>query len=773
MEFILEYIKKNTKYAAKSVFRNFKEYLPFFAALFVILCVFFTIFISKATNSYHEEASLREDFDYDVCISGLTDSQKLSVERSLYIQSFMKRRSFESHTIEKAPELEGGDYRVYLVMREDAELNFFMKEHIYGAIGAEAPNIKVSTTPLYDYKTSSSSSNSPSLLLIILMCAISVAALVAIYSIRVNNQKFLYGIYITFGADLKKLISTAVFEMMILALLAYIPAFLTSFLLSYLIYAPFSTSPVITTEILLKVLASIFVISLVGSYLPMKLVSRKTPLSLLSADDNSNLVTSPSRSVNMLTKSFPNKYEFISLFRFRKYYIKLILSSVIFTSVFICGFYLSSMFNENINAPIKEFSFTNTSEYSEEEQLDDIDFLYDRISAIENVESVTWNVDTRASEISSLAILQKKNRHSSDGLYALLKDTKCIDEEMQPYIDKFEADEFNSVVNAYKYTALNENSIKYIKENFKIEGDIDSILNDPDRIIVSEDIYNKQRFDFKVGDKIIIGKFIAVNAAYEGDYFDNVGVLRHMISSNTYEFKEYTVGAVIKNYGDNMGCFTIGMNDANYTYITGRSAVPKEASISLSANTTVEEANSIHSELTPLFYYMGSDYNLSRSYESSERDILRAEALNSFSVALSSLVVIMSPVVWFFSQTMFTKKRAKELYVLRAFGAKEKDISRMFSYSGGVMAVMGFVFATLLSLPASYLIYMTMNSWLPSLGFIKSSLNYSFSLSPVAVIICALLSTACGFLSAYIPYKLEIKAERIKQKKINTEGSDT
>ncbi|MBE6597697.1 MAG: FtsX-like permease family protein [Ruminococcaceae bacterium] len=772
MEFIFEYLKTNIKYAAKSVFRKFKEYLPFFAVLFVILCVFFTIFISTATNAKNNAESLSEQLDYDVMISGFDEKQKLAVERDLYIQSYMKKRSFESYTIEQASDIEGGDYRVYLVMREDSDLDFFVEQHIYNPIGGEDPDITVSTTPRYDYKMSSASSDSPPLLLIAAMCAISVAALVAIYSIRVNNQKFMYGIYITFGANLKKLISTSVFEMMLIAFLAYIPAALLSYLFSFITYGLSGITPVINLGIFIKVLVSIFVISLVGTYLPMKSVSRKTPLSLLSSDDNANLVISPSRSVDMLKSSFPKKYEFLSLFRFRKYYIKLVLSSVIFTSVFICGFYISSMYNTNLDAPIPEFSFVNRAELEEDEQINDIEFLYSEIGKIDNVESVSWNVDVPASRLGSVALIKKEQRTTSSVPYALIDDIKCLDEEMNAKVGSYADSGFVNAINTFEYSAFGESSVDYIEERFEVEGDLRSIFNTPNTVIVSEDVYNENSFDFEVGDKIIIGKLMQNLKQYDGDYSDTVGVVRHFVQSNVYEYREYTVGAVIKNYGDSEGRISIGMNYDEFRYMTGSSAAPSEVFINLSADTAPERADEISSELATVFYYMGSNYKLSRSYATVERDILREEHLNTLAIMLSSLVVIMSPVVWFFSQAMFTEKRKKELFVLRAFGAKEREISNIFSCSGGVMATVGFVLATLLSLPASYLIYKTMNSWLPSLGFIKDGIKYTFALSPVAIIICALLSAACGFLSALVPYKLSLRAEKKLQERINNEGGN-
>ena len=48
-------------------------------------------------------------------------------------------------------------------------------------------------------------------------------------------------------------------------------------------------------------------------------VSRSPVTNLIVTEDNSNLVTSPRRSFDFFKLTFPVKYEFASMWRFRKY----------------------------------------------------------------------------------------------------------------------------------------------------------------------------------------------------------------------------------------------------------------------------------------------------------------------------------------------------------------------------------------------------------------------------------------------------------------------
>ena len=320
MEFLFEYIKRNTKYAAKNVFLKFKEYIPFFAAIFIIECVFFTIFVTTASNSRNITDELSSKFDYDIVVSGLTENESTALQNSLYYPSFTKDRDFDKFWIKQAPAEEGGDFRFYVNMREDREYESFISQYIGPYITSD--RVIVDLSPLYQYESSSNMmSESPNLLLIIAMCLISTVAVAAIYSVRLNNQKFMYAVYMTFGADLKRLISTAVFEMMLIGIICFIPSALLTYLFAYLAYKPFEVAVVFEAKMVLKVLISILVISIAGVYFPMKITSRKPPIELIVSSDNSNHVISPRRSFDLLGKKYPSHYESLSFWRFRKYYL--------------------------------------------------------------------------------------------------------------------------------------------------------------------------------------------------------------------------------------------------------------------------------------------------------------------------------------------------------------------------------------------------------------------------------------------------------------------
>ena len=770
MEFLIEYLKRNTKYAAKNVFLKFKEYIPFFAAIFIIECVFFTIFITTATNARNIEEELSTQFDYDIVVTGLTENESVALKNSLYYPSIKKTRAFDEYWVKQAPENEGGDYRLYINMREGKDHTLFLADYIDPYLSSS--NNSVELSPLYEYEISSNIlSESPGILLVIVMCLISVLAISAIYSVRVNNQKFMYGIYITFGANLKKLVSTAVFEMMLIGVLTFIPAAAITYLFSHLAYLPFGISPLFKAGSIIKVLLCILLISILSSYVPMKLTSKKPPIELIVSSDNSNHVISPRGSFDLLGKKYPKHYETLSFWRFRKYYAKLILSSVIFTSIFICGFYISDMYDLNNTKEIYEYSLTaQTSKLSEAERENNINYLYSEITAIDGVSGMTWNVDAPATELQSFLLAKQKDVRKSRGVMADISKAEILSPEMKLCIDDFRDDKYKLATNAFKYSCFDENMIDYISEHFEVVGDPYKILTSPNYVIVSENIYNERCLDFSVGDEIVVAKHIDTLAPLESDLFDRLGVIKHLVEKTYCEFEVYTVAAVIKDYPDSVGTFTVGMNESEFVYMTMREPTPSEASIYLDASVDMEKAADIDYKINSIMLNVGDEYNLHRNYETVDRKIATEKNQTVFAIMISFLVLIMSPVVWFFSQNSFIEKRDKELYVLRAFGALESQISKMFSRSGSILAVLGFVVATLMSLPASYLIYMLFNTWLPSLGIISNDIMYKFYISPIALILCAIVSASSGYFASMIPYKLSQRKLNKLTIKNNCEG---
>ena len=126
---------------------------------------------------------------------------------------------------------------------------------------------------------------------------------------------------------------------------------------------------------------------------------------------------------------------------------------------------------------------------------------------------------------------------------------------------------------------------------------------------------------------------------------------------------------------------------------------------------------------------------------------------------LASLLLVISPLVWFFSQIMYYRKRKGEFHVLLALGAEETSVSKLHRVTGGVLAGAAFLLTALLSGLLNALVYGALNTVLPKFG-LAQNVGYPYELSLSALSACVVVSVICGFLSCEIPYRLFQKSRK-------------
>ena len=121
---------------------------------------------------------------------------------------------------------------------------------------------------------------------------------------------------------------------------------------------------------------------------------------------------------------------------------------------------------------------------------------------------------------------------------------------------------------------------------------------------------------------------------------------------------------------------------------------------------------------------------------------------------IAVMLLIISPLFWFFSQIMFYSKRQKEFELLRGMGAAEKEIKKIFITDGIMYAVIGAVTTVLLSAIGVFAINRITLSAL-SLSAETSNVRYVFEMPWGAAIIAVLASALIGFLSCALPYVID------------------
>ena len=720
LERFWEYISRHFKSAWKSVFFNFKQYCCFFAAIFIIQMLYGMMAISATNNNSMAYQQIVEEYDYHYVIRNLTQGQYNYLEgykrsQNMGILDKNKQLYVIVDSTERYNEREGKNvYDVYLRFgKEGADAATVQKyykefkqfyvdklaslEPSYAYQDPNQTNFSVENTLLLDYQSRVSGNNATFWIITALLLVLSVFLLMSIYNIRMNQYKFTYGVYMTFGADFKKLFVTAFWEMFVVMIVTFIPSVLVSTLVVWLIYAPSGFSFAFSGWVFFKVFVFSLFVVLAAVFMPMRTTSARQPMSLIITEDNSNLVTSPRKSFNLLGKKFPGNYEMYSLWRFRKYNIQLLTTAIVFCALFICGLYLANIYNTNVNYPRPQFNVTidpnNTNaaydyklssdiksvneefkdKYGEElsEYGDDFAENFEALTYIEatgNATPVDGDVDfsqspvTEAKYISSFMLVNKKNiKPFSTGFFVFKQ------EDAYSKYDDGNGGSYKVTNNAL-YRAVSEDTSEDLFEflsQYTVEGDPRQILEskgDTQYIIIGDSISNISKFKFKVGDTIAVSTYEGAVTAVDSN-LSGKNLLRKQIQNFKYRFTTLTVCAVIKDIPS--GNIPIYMMDDVYESVTGRSAVTTKLNLyTYSADPadskvfqmSDEQVSFIEDRLRQVIDSDGlskiGSIPVADTNQLAEKNISSDEHYNELFVAISVLILCISPIIWFFSQSL-------------------------------------------------------------------------------------------------------------------------
>jgi hypothetical protein len=727
--------RRNARNSIKTVFFNLTEYLSFFVALFIIQSLFWILCFTTYTNIENERNRIASLYDADIIIDGIDASERSAIENALYINSNLGDRNFDTYSF-VPPDEYNKFFRLKVNLRDGVTPEDFIDYYIdYTDIGRE--NVTYNTTPLYTYRQDYLSPVIRWAILVgALLAVLSVVLLMTLYNVRINHFKFLYGIYMTCGAGFKKLFSTAKWEMMVISATTALASLGTSWLITALMYAKAGRAVYISGRIVLAVIALNFITVYIAVYTPMKQLSFKTPISLIMAQDNSNLVTSPRRSFRIFNKTFPYHYELYGIWRFRRYFAATLVTAIVFTTLFICGIYIGEMNKTAITTGGPEADIIIYPDDDEPDMVDQMEEVAVWIEEVPGVSHTVWKNSTPASGIVSHILMRRKN----------------LDGEAKYVLESDNVEGYPVATNYLEYRAFNRHSIDTVCSLYEIEGNPYDILDDSNKIIISDSIYSQKRFDFEPGDKIYAAQLLYKKERLDKVYFSELEILRDQLFFYGFDYVEYEVAAVIHG-GEAAGRFIVGMNYDEYSRFTGITDLDSTISVYLDAGITSAKAEDIMNQVKlTLQDYFSFDFNINRSYATLYSELLLQRRSYTAIVIFSVLLLLLSPVVWFFSQILFFRKRKKEMNLLRMFGAAEQQVERLHIFAGLVISALAMVVTVILSYTASYIVFKLMSEWLPSLGF-AGGVSYSFFVSTTALLVSLAVSAICGFLSSYIPYR--------------------
>ncbi len=724
----------NMKHGFKSVLRSFREFSVFFLAIILVQLLFWCPWLAMEARCDALKTEAYAAADYHLRIEGMTGNEWTSYYNSTFMISDTFRpedRMYESYEYSAYTNGNGHTcYEVKVLMNSDE------REHSADflsrfPIGGE--NIRIEYSPRTSYQAQIAQIRTVFIPIIIVLGLLSTVILLILYNIRINHYKFRYGIYMSFGAGFEKLFQTAAWELFSIAMLTFLPSFGIAVAIRLALSGTLCFEPIS----LLWAFVWLFCVILLAVFPSVKFLATRTPNSLIIAGDNSNYVSSPRRSFKIFGKGFPNNYEFYGFWRFRRYYATLLVSAIIFSSVFLCGFFINSMVTASETAENAEFTLSSRSEDGNDA------FLIEEIAETEGVRYISWENSIDATAINAYILLTNRQRSGISS-----KTVKAYG----GYAD-----------NNFKYSRLDSTLYDQVTRTggWEIEGDLSRVMEEENCIAVSEYINNTKSLDFKVGDKITLAVCID-SWGINYDVPDNKYLLNQLIKEAEHEYITVEVAAIVDT-GDTDDRYMIAMSDLLFNKVVQKDINSKTADIHVSHDLSYEQLNALYESIRGKI----STYDEADLINNRNEMNLRVMGISSFSpivILCSVFVLLISPPVWLFSQSMFGAKRKIENEMLSAFGATDADLGKLYIFSGTVLSLPAVAVTAFLGWGVTELIYLFINNFLTSLGM-GADFRYKYEFSIIGLLICIALSVVSAIISTYIPFlKWKKERDRIAQR---------
>ena len=368
---VLSYLKRNLKLAFKTVTYQFRQYLCFYIALFIVEMLFGIVVMTANNTAYLKKTSTDMEYDYHIVLTGLNKNQ-YDYMRKLDKSGYKGPSKGEIAPLQpvgenKAVEFVGkkqiGDtYEVRYIFKDGQDTDIkelyerFKDLYIDDLTRLQSRNWSATLSPRYYSDIGSTGAASDCVIWLLVLLGASVITLVLLYGIRINHFKFMYGIYTSFGADTKKLFGTCFWELYVISFLTLIPAGAASTVLSWLFFSQSALAYQFAPWLILYAPLFMLPVTAVSVFLPIKTTAIQSPVKLLLAEDNSNLVTAPYTSSSMKVKRFTSSYEKIGVSRFRRYVAQLVLSSVLMSALFVWISFYCGIYQHGMEAEREEFT---------------------------------------------------------------------------------------------------------------------------------------------------------------------------------------------------------------------------------------------------------------------------------------------------------------------------------------------------------------------------------------------------------------------------------
>lgn len=882
---VLSYLKRNLKLAFKTVTYQFRQYLCFYIALFIVEMLFGIVVMTANNTAYLKKTSTDMEYDYHVSVTGLNKNQydyMRKLDKSGYKgPSKGEIAPLAPNGVNKAVKYVdskkiGASYDMYYLFYDGQDTDIrelygrFKELYVDDLTRLQSGNWRITLSPRYYSDIGAMGVGGNCAVWLLVLAAASVITLILLYGIRINHFKFMYGIYTSFGADSKKLFGTCFWELYVISFLTLIPAGGAATLASWFFFKSSALAYQFAPQLILFAPLFMLPVTAISVFLPIKTTAVQSPVKLLLAEDNSNLVTAPYTSSFMKAKRFTSSYEKIGISRFRRYIAQLVLSSVLMSALFVLISFYCGIYDHGIGTAREEFTvsfpqhevkttqkveietdawdlffnarraiykegleFGNNSDVAEFEKFYDSSrytlTIEGYVGVTEVIEIATGdNVYSRYTDARSKVVdvhpssLEMKNFEAlffdvenykvtwdAYGKVASFMKITYEDREVTKLVgdtytnDKgIELKEMYGVTEIYKYCktaaftipsyvafdkedtklgsfienpsvsdekvtlyadyyAADSDIVKFIETHFQYEGNALGITQSKNNVIISDCINNSRKLKIKPGDKITIRVYKEpknnAKDPTKNNVIDGERYLQNLIKNGVFEEKEFTVCAVIKdmNTAQNLPIF---MSEDDYKLITGETPIYNSVSVYVDPMLGNNDIDELHDNIK----YWADQYSdtevthLNSLAESrAERETQKLPILYTF----ATMLLILAPLFWFFSQIMFYHKRAREFELLRDMGATEKTVRKIFVYDGMVLAALGCAALAVMSAAGIGLIYLVTVKLSP---YIAQSVmvRYSFKMPLIPFVAAMAVTVISAFFASVVSYRINKKSAK-------------
>ncbi len=719
----MERIISNLKLAAKNVFFHLNEFIAFFIAVFVIQVAFGVVGLSYYNNNAIDYKYASEDDGYHIELRNLNSDQYFGVKeidsRYSNLRDDMLYEPLDSPVKRKVGTETRYDLYIKFIDENPADSYKTFNRRFSKVLSENSDGgYSVEFSGIMKYYQNINSNKWVFVLSLVILSLVSLFLMITLFGYRLNHFKFTYGVYLTFGANYRKLVSSSFWEMLLVTLVTLLPSAVVSVLLSMYI---FRRAAFVFNLLAIVIMAGMsLVITSVSVLGPMKVLAWSSPLKALKAEDNSNFVSSPGVSSKRFFSSFPKNYIVGTFIRYRRYILKLIVCGVVFGLVFVGGVSFSNLYGEYLdyNRPSYTMNFNGVNNVFTEE-------IREKLLDIDGVTDVVKIEECTAGSANSHVLLSASDK-------SFWSDAFSVEANGGKY----------AVTSSVVYRVLDEGMADYLSEKYDIEGDITSCFGSENTIAVSNSRYNQEVLKLSPGDEIYIATYVCNDKPIE-NIETGKEYLIQQLEHNRYSYTKYTVGAVIS--GMPTGAQSpIYLPSVDYAVITRNLPDFARADIYTSVDLDEEETNAVYKSLQKYTDTLGADVSLDER-ENPDLDKQLEKNYIDFINILAMIVLVIMPVLLMFAQVLFYFKRDSEMYVLEAFGATEREIRGIYFGDGTVMAVISGVLYAVLSIIIVYVLNRIGNVLFMYPGF-------DFEIPWPAFLFGLVITCSMSFLSAVIPY---------------------